>query len=790
MSTLASTLTPSSFSHPQSLTAQRPFDSSSPSSSSLLPLANSHEQLNVMSTPLSHRNTDSLLTPKYTSRHRRSSGSPYSTASSDSNSDDDEDNEVPPTPGDGGFDSLQHAHQVKLASPTPVRSAVRGVELSRFFKEDHNDQVFKPTRPADQLLNGNAKSFYPSFGDFLPAVKQQQQKQAEQTKVAFWSTSSSTADNKENSVDQLAATTSGLSLGGYEHDTKPALNPFAHLSSPETDSFTFFPTPGFRSADDSSSNSTKPTSTSSSLRSPKPQRPALFVAPEAYVENRLPREPVYHRQHQSVTLPGFPATPPRTPVRSSYHRPTTSASLAHHGQQHLQQQQYAVPAAYFSTPTSLPPTPPSSYIPFPASPYYASHGGSPLVPIPVAVSPAPAEVAPPTPTASQAVPYPLSPADTDRIAKLHNGRIPTVQQLAPPDVVPGACQQPIVNTGNQGPMVVQAGDWRCGVCTFVNWRRRKICLRCFPYANDIGNILTIQSQRAATLAGAGAGPSSTAMRTTSSAPPLSAHTPTFHVHPAAPPYVSSSTSMASSDGVPSAHVAAAAMARSATYPPSRGYGSLALLEQQGQQQSQQQQYRYASTPPATVGRQYVPYTVINPYSSAYSPSRSNGSPMPSPTSMRFPQQQQQQQVSRPSPLQHPRRQEAEQPAPSSLPPFIWNDECTLGPQSRFSDSSSSAASAGEHAARLMARKAAAAAVAREGGGGKKEGEEGVRMFPSFALAGVEWVGGGLGAPLELETPVGGGGDDGWAPWKIEGGGGGGYVAPGPGPGAEPVLAEL
>ena len=34
-----------------------------------------------------------------------------------------------------------------------------------------------------------------------------------------------------------------------------------------------------------------------------------------------------------------------------------------------------------------------------------------------------------------------------------------------------------------------------------NWRRRKICLRCFPFANDIGNILTIQSQRAAHLAG-------------------------------------------------------------------------------------------------------------------------------------------------------------------------------------------------------------------------------------------------------------------------------------------------
>lgn len=63
--------------------------------------------------------------------------------------------------------------------------------------------------------------------------------------------------------------------------------------------------------------------------------------------------------------------------------------------------------------------------------------------------------------------YPLSPEDVERVAKLHNGRIPSIQQLAPADNARSDKYEPIVNTGNQGPMVVQAGDWRCGVCSFV-----------------------------------------------------------------------------------------------------------------------------------------------------------------------------------------------------------------------------------------------------------------------------------------------------------------------------------
>lgn len=63
--------------------------------------------------------------------------------------------------------------------------------------------------------------------------------------------------------------------------------------------------------------------------------------------------------------------------------------------------------------------------------------------------------------------YPLSPTDVERIATLHNGRIPSLDQLAPPEHLSSNAYEPIVNTGNQGPMIVQAGDWRCGTCSFV-----------------------------------------------------------------------------------------------------------------------------------------------------------------------------------------------------------------------------------------------------------------------------------------------------------------------------------
>ncbi|WAQ89403.1 hypothetical protein PtA15_11A90 [Puccinia triticina] len=63
-------------------------------------------------------------------------------------------------------------------------------------------------------------------------------------------------------------------------------------------------------------------------------------------------------------------------------------------------------------------------------------------------------------------------------------------------------QPPVVNTGNSGAMVPQPGDWMC-ICGFVNWRRRKVCMRCFPFAdgNDsVGAMMALNAQRAALLA--------------------------------------------------------------------------------------------------------------------------------------------------------------------------------------------------------------------------------------------------------------------------------------------------
>ncbi|PWN26293.1 hypothetical protein BDZ90DRAFT_267390 [Jaminaea rosea] len=61
---------------------------------------------------------------------------------------------------------------------------------------------------------------------------------------------------------------------------------------------------------------------------------------------------------------------------------------------------------------------------------------------------------------------------------------------------------PIINTGNLGPMCVQPGDWVCSVCSFVNWRRRKVCMRCYPFAegNEVAASLASGAALAAQLA--------------------------------------------------------------------------------------------------------------------------------------------------------------------------------------------------------------------------------------------------------------------------------------------------
>ncbi|KAM0786153.1 hypothetical protein ACM66B_006961 [Microbotryomycetes sp. NB124-2] len=91
---------------------------------------------------------------------------------------------------------------------------------------------------------------------------------------------------------------------------------------------------------------------------------------------------------------------------------------------------------------------------------------------------------------------PLTSRELERIATLHNGRVPRLGQTAPTDQ---ASTTPLINTGNTGPMVMQDGDWTCA-CGFVNWRRRRVCLRCFPFSAG-GSDLLEKLQRAKMLAG-------------------------------------------------------------------------------------------------------------------------------------------------------------------------------------------------------------------------------------------------------------------------------------------------
>ncbi|KAH9922348.1 uncharacterized protein BXZ73DRAFT_79739 [Epithele typhae] len=61
---------------------------------------------------------------------------------------------------------------------------------------------------------------------------------------------------------------------------------------------------------------------------------------------------------------------------------------------------------------------------------------------------------------------------------------------------------PIVNTGNKGAAEKQPGDWVCGKCSYHNWRRRKVCQTCFPYAEGNGDSISaaVQAERIALLA--------------------------------------------------------------------------------------------------------------------------------------------------------------------------------------------------------------------------------------------------------------------------------------------------
>ncbi|KAJ6482865.1 hypothetical protein C8R47DRAFT_574852 [Mycena vitilis] len=112
-----------------------------------------------------------------------------------------------------------------------------------------------------------------------------------------------------------------------------------------------------------------------------------------------------------------------------------------------------------------------------------------------------------------------------------NEPFPEQGQIRPSGLM-GVPQPPILNTGNRGPISHQPGDWICLKCNYLNWRRRKVCQTCLPYAEGNGDSISaaVQAERIALLTSVLA---QTRLSSPSAAPsPSHSHS---HSHPPPPP---------------------------------------------------------------------------------------------------------------------------------------------------------------------------------------------------------------------------------------------------------------
>ncbi|KAF7326877.1 RanBP2-type domain-containing protein [Mycena venus] len=103
-----------------------------------------------------------------------------------------------------------------------------------------------------------------------------------------------------------------------------------------------------------------------------------------------------------------------------------------------------------------------------------------------------------------------------------NEPFPEQGQIRPGGLM-GVPQPPILNTGNRGPISHQPGDWICLKCNYLNWRRRKVCQTCLPYAEGNGDSISaaVQAERIALLTSAGRTPP----------PPAQTHRPFVNFSP-------------------------------------------------------------------------------------------------------------------------------------------------------------------------------------------------------------------------------------------------------------------
>lgn len=287
--------------------------------------------------------------------------------------------------------------------------------------------------------------------------------------------------------------------------------------SSQEDSFIFHPSPSFRDSTHENYYATSPPSVQTHFN---PSQYQYEEANYGHNYNSL-RQQQQQQRSSSISMPRSPLTPPhsrrssassinfglhqaqQTQAKSQIHYSSTSPHSTYYSTPSPSSQvgprlqsQYSQSVSPVTRRLSLLSALPPSFVPQQSqssnSPYYSC-------PTPLA--------AVTTPTIQQGAGQ-LSRTDSDLVARLHGGRVPTWEQLAPemtalPNpsaIIPNQilsvdCSpfnstgfgvgvgntsaangvaragegggQAIVNTGNQGPMVVQAGDWKCGVCAFV-----------------------------------------------------------------------------------------------------------------------------------------------------------------------------------------------------------------------------------------------------------------------------------------------------------------------------------
>ncbi|KAF8627595.1 hypothetical protein AX17_006167 [Amanita inopinata Kibby_2008] len=161
----------------------------------------------------------------------------------------------------------------------------------------------------------------------------------------------------------------------------------------------------------------------------------------------------------------------------------------------------AIPSPRFASQNNYSPQPVQPAYPFSRSPSYSSPGSS----TPVGNLPKPAHPLLTPSGQAFAIGGRVQNVSSDPLSPCimywpDNEPFPEQGQIRPNSLV-GMPQPPILNTGNRGPISHQPGDWICKKCNYLNWRRRKVCQTCLPYAEGNGDSISaaVQAERIALL---------------------------------------------------------------------------------------------------------------------------------------------------------------------------------------------------------------------------------------------------------------------------------------------------